>query len=144
MYDPRSNVLDGLDLLCKPYSLDMFPNAKVVIYQDGLRALSRQLLLDKQDHCSLTACSSTLRLPSLINFSIASMPSLTSSTFSLATPVHHVPFSAQGPLSWTSSPSKSPVLKKDALPSVCRATLVPLEDEAVGVTSDARPLCRWG
>jgi len=72
------------------------------------------------------------------------MPSLTSSLFSLATAVHHVPFSDQGPLSCTSSPSKSPVLKNEALPSACRTTLVPLEEEAVGAISDVLPFCRWG
>jgi hypothetical protein len=105
---------------------------------------SRQLVKISMWDLQLTASSPALSLSSLIDFSIACIPSLTSSTFSLATAVHHVPFSDQGPLSCTSSPSKSPVLKNEALPSGCRTTLVPLEEEAVGLISDVRPFCRCG
>lgn len=92
----------------------------------------------------LTASSPEVSLSSATDFSNATIPSLTSSVLSLVTEDHHEPFSAQAASSGTSSPSRSFVFKKDALPSPCLTALVPLEDEAVGAISDVRPFARWG
>jgi len=42
VYDTCSDILGGLELLCDPNSLNMLPYRKVVVDENGLRALSRQ------------------------------------------------------------------------------------------------------
>jgi len=43
VYDTCPGILSCFELFCDPDSLDVLPYRKVMVYENGLRALSRQL-----------------------------------------------------------------------------------------------------